>query len=586
MPGTLDIPNRSSVPPSPFLKAKCAALRRKHVRTTALTGLATAVGVGAELLALAMFVDWCLDLPWPVRLLLLLSQAGLFACLFLRFVAGPILHPLDDDDLALMVEKARPTFRSRLIAATQLTRPGGLPEGISTGFVQALVEETEAMAAPMDFNTIVSTEKLRRLGALAITVAALGIVAFIAGGTASAGLLKRVFLSTAPVPRKTRVRVIEGNKLIGRGDSVRLEAWASGIIPSFGKLEIRYPGRRTEEFGLEQDRHNRKRFGRTIENVQESFTYTFFLNDGQSQPFEVTAIARPTVAAIECDQFFPAYTGLKPAHRSLGDLALLAGSRLNLKVMATKPLRAAALKLVGAPNPLPVPILGGFPPLPLLRPTPQDIVPLRLGGSQNTELTGGLIVPPKGLAGFTVLMLDADGMESRDSAIYRIDCIPDKAPIIHITYPERKEELITRQATLPLAFEALDDFQITSLRLRYKVDNAADDAVKTVEMDLEGQKPQRLKRRHDWQIGAFSPLLAEGTSIEYWIEAEDNNHATGPGLGMSEHQFVKVVSESEKRADLLNRAGDYLGSIGDLAGDQEKLNQKLGTLIRGKSARE
>ena len=64
--------------------------------------------------------------------------------------------------------------------------------------------------------------------------------------------------------------------------------------------------------------------------------------------------------------------------------------------------------------------------------------------------------------------------------------------------------------------------------------------------------------------------------------AEDNNDATGPGIGSTEHQMAKVVSEAEKRADLLNRAGDYLGSISDVAADQEKLNRDLGRIIRAK----
>ena len=104
-----------------------------------------------------------------------------------------------------------------------------------------------------------------------------------------------------------------------------------------------------------------------------------------------------------------------------------------------------------------------------------------------------------------------------------------------------------------------------------------------MELDLEGQAPQRVRRRHEWRIGAFAPPLAEGSSIEYWIEIEDNNNATGPGIGSSDHQLAKVVSESEKRADLLNRAGDYLGSINDVASDQEKLNKNLGVIIREKS---
>jgi len=148
-----------------------------------------------------------------------------------------------------------------------------------------------------------------------------------------------------------------------------------------------------------------------------------------------------------------------------------------------------------------------------------------------------------------------------------------------------------------VGIDANDDFQISKVRLKYKIIPLAPDLSgsdvqaleppepieKSVELDLEGQSLQRLRRRHEWKIGEFRPLLPEGTAIEYWVEAEDNNNVTGPGIGVTEHQLAKVVSESDKRADLLNRAGDYLGSINDVANDQEKLNRNLGNLIREKA---
>src|SRR3954470_18127188 len=111
MPDTIQTkPAQKTVSPSTFLVAKIAALRRKQTTTAALTGLAMAVGVGVELLALAMFVDWWLDLPWAARLFVLVAQAGLFTFILLRFVIGPLLNPPPEDDLALMVEKARSVF--------------------------------------------------------------------------------------------------------------------------------------------------------------------------------------------------------------------------------------------------------------------------------------------------------------------------------------------------------------------------------------------------------------------------------------------------------------------------------------------
>jgi len=84
-----------------------------------------------ELLALAMFLDWWLELPWSVRLISLFAQAGLLIYLLVNHVAIPLLRQPDEDELALMVEKARPEFSSRLIAAVQLARPGAVPPSAS-----------------------------------------------------------------------------------------------------------------------------------------------------------------------------------------------------------------------------------------------------------------------------------------------------------------------------------------------------------------------------------------------------------------------------------------------------------------------
>jgi hypothetical protein len=551
-----------TIQPSPMLEEKLRALRRQHVAVAVSTGVAMAVAIGIELLALAMFFDWWIDLPWGIRLVSLILQVSIFTFILLRMVVRPLIRQPDDDELALMVERARPEFRGRLIASVQLTRSGDVAPGTSAVMIDALVEETEAYAQPVDFPKIVSLERLQRFGMVAVVVLIMGLGGFIYGRVITVDLLKRVFLSNVGVPRKTRVLVPDGNKTIGRGDNVRLEAYAQGIIPSTGRVEVRHRTRRTQTYPLEQNRENRIHFGRTIENVQDSFSYIIFLNDGRSEAFSVTTVPRPTVATMECEQVFPAYTKLSSQKRALGDLSLLAGSTLKLNVLATKELQNASIRLAGM----------------------DTEIPLRLDASEARRVMGEFVVPPKGLSGFSIHMLDTENMESRDTAVYRIDVIPDRAPSVKITYPERKEELITRHATMIVGIDALDDFAISKARLRYKV-TVESGAEKVIELDLEGETPQRLRRRHEWRIGDFRPTLAEGSTIEYWIEIEDNNNATGPGVTSTEHHLAKVVSEAEKRADLLNRAGDTLGSISDVAADQERLNRNLGAIIREKTGR-
>ena len=543
------------IAPSALLAAKLAGVRRKHVGVTAGTGAGMAVGVLIILLAAAMLGDWWLDFPLAVRAVTLALTLGLTGFIVWRFVVRPIRHQPDDDVVALRVERARPQFRSRLISSIQFSRPGALPPGAAVSLARMTIAETEELAAPLDFTEIIPTRELKKVSAWAVAVLALGLFAFTYGGEVSRDLLKRAFLSSTLVPRHTRVEVLTGDTRIGLGDSIRIEARARGVVPQAGKLIVKTSGKRTLEYSMEKDADGK--FARALENVQQPFDYTVRLNDGVSQTHHVTVVPRPTTASIQCEQTFPAYVGLPKTKRALGDLTLLAGSKLSLAVTATRDLKSAHLHLTGLSN----------------------NVPMLISAQNPRELRGEFPIPAKGLTGFSIEMLDTDGMASRDSAVYRIDVIPDRAPKVKIVYPDRREELVTRQAVQPIGFEATDDFRIALARLRYRVGESEDAEIKTIELDLGTNAVKDLKNRYEWSIRDFQPPLAEGTRIEFWIEMQDNNDVTGPGLGATEHQLLRVVSESEKRADLLNRAGDFLGTISDVTGDQEKLNFTLGTLI-------
>jgi len=560
---TMDSASSTKVPRAPggVLSSQLVTLRRRHVGVAVLTGLSILVVIGVELLALALFVDWWVELPWALRLVSILVQGAVATYLLLTMVIAPLVRQPDEDELALMVERARPEFRSRLIAAIQLARSGSAAPNTSTAMVSALVHETEQLAAAMDFRHVVPVERIKMFGAMALAVIVLMTAGMFAGRDTCGVLLRRWMLSSEPVPRKTRIVVPEGEKLIGIGDNVRLETFVQGIVPRSGKVEVKGRTRRAQEFPLEQNRENNIQFGRTLENVQEDFTYQFTLGDGVSPAFQVRAVPRPTVASMECVQEFPAYTGLKPMTRSLGDLSLLAGSVLKMKVAATKDLSYAEARLVGVQS---------------------NVVLRRIAGDARSW-SGEVQVPAKGLTGFQIQMIDSNGMESRDSAVYRVDVLPDKLPVVRLTHPDRKEELVTKQAALLIGFEVTDDFQVAKLRLKYRVVSVEGDEPKALELDMESARTAKLRRRFEWKISEVLPGLPESSVVEYWVEAEDNNNGTGPGVGSSERQLLKIVSDSEKRADLLNRASDYLGSINDVVTDQEKLNQNLGAIIRAKA---
>jgi hypothetical protein len=541
-------------PPGEKLEGKVRALRRRMMSVEAGTGGATAGMALIGMLMFGMLVDWRLELPWFARLVWISAICYVVFRILNEGVLRRLFRAPDIDAVALMVERAFPKFGSRLISALQLGRPGALNPGESGEFVRMLVEQTEAEASGIDFTSIVKPDAMRVRTAALLFLVGLSGVLFGLGGETARVLMKRSFLSSSQIPRDTMITKSTGDLIIGRGDPVLIEATATGIIPDAGRVMLDFDSTEDREFEMEKSSASAT-YTRRLESVQDSFNYVVYLNDGRSALSRVEVVARPTVAKLQARQEFPDYTGLDEARRSLADLSLLSGSRLKLAISVNKPVTEGYLQLHGITNRLPLIVTKDDP----------------------AELAGVINVPATNLTGFSVHTIDEHGLASRDEVIYRVDVLADRAPIVRITYPERREELITQTARMLIAFEAQDDFAVGSVHLAYSIDRGT---TNRIELELANKSQRLVKRRYDWRLGDLKPPIQEDSAIEYWIEVHDNNNVTGPGFSATERYIARVVSSEEKRQDLMNRVGDSLSSIDEAASDQESLNQRLGDLIR------
>jgi hypothetical protein len=542
---------------SETLEGKVRALRRRMMSVAAGTGGATAGTALIGMMMLGMLVDWRLELPWFARLVWLSIICYVGFRLLNEGVLRKLFRAPDIDAVALMVERAFPKFGSRLISSLQLGRLDALNPGESGYFVRRLVEQTEADAAAVDFTSIVRPDTMRQRTAMLLFLIGVSGLLIGFGGDTAAALIKRTFLSSSQIPRDTMVTGATGDLIIGRGDPVVIEATATGIIPDSGRVILDFDSTADREFKMEKSSASAT-YTKRLESIQESFSYVVYLNDGRSALARVEVVARPTVAALGARQEFPEYTGLDEAKRSLADLSLLSGSRLKLAINVNKPVTEGYLQLHGITNRLPLLVPAG----------------------SATEIQSIIDIPATNLTGFSIHTVDEHGLASRDEVIYRVDVLADRAPIVRITYPERREELITETARMLIAFEAQDDFAVGSVQLAYSIDRGA---TNRIDLELTDRSQRLVKRRYDWRVGDLKPPIQENNAIEYWIEVRDNNDVTGPGFSATEHYIARVVSSEEKRQDLMNRVGDSLSSIDEAASDQESLNQRLGDLIRARA---
>jgi len=536
-----------TVPPSAVLLAKLAAVRRRQLAVLVGTGLARWVLVATATLAVVMGLDWRYELPRWGRAILWGAALTGWAAVAWRQLWRPVARRADVEGAALLVEQTAREFHGRLIAAVQLARPGLAYDAEEAQFVRALVAQTERVARWVDFRRAIDTRPLWRWVSLAVVAAsALTLV--------PGGLWRRAFLSNEPVPRQTRVRCLTGSVRVGRGATVVLRAQAEGIVPATGTVWLQYGPDRRAEFAMEPEPDNPRVFRRAIPSVQESFRYTLRLNDGRSGPHQVTVVAPPVVVELHCRQEFPAYTRLPPVARRPTELTLLAGSRLGVTARANKDIARAVVRLVGL----------------------QQEVPLQVGTDPRRG-TAVVAIPQTNLTGLAVHLCDTDGVESSDDPIYPVTILPDQPPQVTITAP-RREEWVTPRATVIVGIEAHDDFGVENVTFHCRVGDAEATA-RAVVLDLNGETPTTLRRRYEWRLPALLPHVSIGDTVTYWIEATDNNTATGPRRAMSDRYTLRVVSDDEKRAELMARFSDSVGLLAKIAGEQEELNKKLGDLI-------
>ncbi len=320
---------------------------------------------------------------------------------------------------------------------------------------------------------------------------------------------------------------------------------------------------------LDQSKEDAALYSAVLTSVQESFTYRVRVYDGKTETFDVKVTPRPTVVKVNCKVTYPQYTELGTVDKPSGDLSLLIGSKLHVEITASKRLRATSgsgddanyvqiftsEKGAGSPR-----------------------SPLAVKPGKQDELTCEL-TPEASTAAFSVHLVDDEGVESKDSAVYRIDMLSDRPPVVRVTAPERKEVLVTRQSTMEVGYAAEDDYGLGNVTLRYRVDEGDEHAVA---LPFEANA-KSARGSYTWAFSGV-PLppgkqTMEGSVIEYWIEAQDRNDVSGPSKTATEHYQARVVSRDDKQKELIERTGEQLNIMRSITERQEETSKQLGSVI-------
>ncbi|NJK90702.1 MAG: DUF4175 domain-containing protein [Blastochloris sp.] len=195
-------------------------------------------------------------------------------------------------------------------------------------------------------------------------------------------------------------------------------------------------------------------------------------------------------------------------------------------------------------------------------------------------------IPAKDLTGFSILMVNTEGIASVSNTVYGIEVIPDKVPEIELLQPLAEQETVTLKAKPLIEFRVSDDYALKHLALVYIITETASgesgDAEEQhrIEFPVDGKSGPPREESYSWEISTTKPGVKEGQNLTYWIEAEDNNNVTGPGIGRSKRQQFVVVTVQEKRDEIAERVKKQADELNNINKTQKELSDEVKGLIR------
>lgn len=473
--------------------------RFHHLRRTIRT-LFLGDGISRWFLVLGLFVavtftlDYLLDLPGPVRLVLSCAGLVVFGFVAWRRVFRPLRVPISDEEIALFVERHHPELEDRLISAIQLSRTDPSGTEHSPELVGALVREAEEYSRNIDFQKVLVYRDVARVATLAGLV-----VLFFAGlitvdhrygpGNWGARLtpiyLNRVAGGSAAWPKKIRLHVLdfpESRQVIARGEdlvvAVRAEKQRAGVsAPSFLTLVYRFEngdqGEREAErvrdepdrtWGnvLEEVRHGSffgsktgaaeggDRYFFRFDNVPSSFSFRVEGGGDRTGDYRVEARIPPAIQEISADYEYPAYLRRALQEKREGHVSAPLHTRIRISAETNVPVREASL-LLG--------LKGGEVPVVVV------LEPVENGG---TRLSGEFQVTQP-YTEYSFRLRGENGLENRDPRRYRVQGIEDEPPRFRILDPLAESEDVTDICARPLVLEVTDDHGVASIRMEYRV---------------------------------------------------------------------------------------------------------------------
>lgn len=332
-------------------------------------------------------------------------------------------------------------------------------------------------------------------------------------------------------PPQMSLRVTPGSQRVVKGTPLAITAVIEGAPPD---LDVPAPqllvaGEGAKAVGV-FERAADGTYQVRIPAVERSFTYRVRAGALESGSFSVEALDRPRVLGIDLAYVYPSFSGLSPrTETDTGDIYAPAGTRVTVRVRASKPLRAAQLQAVDGEG--------------------RTALPLQVSGGQAGEVS--LTVARDGA--YRIALTDTDAIASGEETEYFIRVMDDRPPDVRIIRPAG-DRGATRLEEVTLEARAEDDYGVAALELVYAVRGGPE---KVVPLGGNGQSTV-VAGKHTVYLEDLD--VTPGDFVSYYARARDIGRGKRSTEARSDIFFLEIKPTAQEFTAAQSSAG--MGGMG------------------------
>ena len=535
---------------APSLIEALQDIRRRVKLFSVAYGAGIAVAAATGLLLATVLLDWMLNLPTPLRVVIVLIAAAELGHVLWKHILRPLWSRLTIGDVAGRLEHAFPQFDDRLRSTVDFVRDGGAYVPGSDPMKQQVVSEAATLAQNVDLAHVINLRPVWY--SVAGGAAALGVlvlVAVLAGADLVGIAANRLVGGAAQYPKSTQIDLLgalPARVPVGRPVDVKMKLSKGAARTKKAVIHYRYDDGpwQKELMTVGADGTFAASLDARLRPDQDSGRLDIRLEAGDDEKLlpPVTLVPRLDVTRVEARITPPPYAGQSVTAVNLGErpAQTAVGSTVDLAISFNKPLAQPRDKV------LPV----------RLEPSKADQkspeIVWRLEG--NCVAVGTFKAAES--VRFTVRATDVDGFENTGTQEFDLVVREDAMPTVQIEEPRRSEDR-TPEAAFPLRVVAEDDYGIAQAQLVVRRvggeaaaagsqapgnefvinlvngQEVAPGATWAVTDDRAERKRFRLE--YLWDLAASMPgaNLKPGDVLEYFVQVRDNFDLDG-----KKHDFV------------------------------------------------